>query len=37
MDKATEEMNQLFEQKGWNEDKINEWATTHMRTPYNHQ
>jgi hypothetical protein len=37
MDKATEEMNQLFEQQGWNEDKINEWATTHMRTPYNHQ
>jgi len=35
MEKASEEMDNLFEQKGWNEDKINEWAKEHMRTAYN--
>lgn len=35
MEKATEEMDTLFDQKGWDEAKINEWANTHMRTPYN--
>jgi hypothetical protein len=34
MEKASAEMDNLFEQKGWGEEKINEWATEHMRTPY---
>lgn len=33
MESATKEMDSLFEQKGWSEDKIAEWANTHMRTP----
>jgi hypothetical protein len=35
MENAIEEMDNLFDQKDWDEDKINEWSTTHMRTPYN--
>ena len=34
MDKASEEMDNLFEQKGWGEEKIKEWASENMRTPY---
>lgn len=34
LQKATEEMDELFKQKGWGADKIKEWAETHMRTPY---
>jgi len=35
MENATEEMDSLFDKNDWNEDKINEWSNTHMRTPYN--
>jgi hypothetical protein len=35
MEKASTEMDNLFDQNGWTEDKINEWAKEHMRTPYN--
>jgi len=30
--KATLEMNKLFEENGWGEDKIEEWAGEHMRS-----
>ncbi len=33
-DKASEEMDKLFEQNGWGEEKIEEWSKEHMRTPY---
>ena len=32
--KATEEMDKLFIENGWDEKKIEEWANEHMRTPY---
>ncbi len=32
--RATEEMDKLFEEKGWGKEKIEEWANTHMRTTY---
>lgn len=35
MEKASAEMDNLFEQKGWGDDKITEWINEHMRTPYN--
>ena len=35
MEKASEEMDNLFKQKGWGDDKIKEWSGTHMLTPYN--
>lgn len=34
MEKASEEMNNLFEEKGWGEEKIQDWASEHMRTSY---
>ena len=34
MEKASGEMNNLFEQQEWGDKKIQEWATEHMRTPY---
>lgn len=33
-DRITEDMDALFEEKGWGGEKIEEWANTHMRTPY---
>ena len=33
--KAIAEMDELFEQNQWNDQKVNELANTHMRTPYN--
>jgi hypothetical protein len=33
-EKATIEMDKLFEENDWGEEKITEWANTHMRTPY---
>jgi hypothetical protein len=33
-DKASDEMDKLFEQNGWSEEKIEEWSKEHMRTPY---
>jgi hypothetical protein len=32
--KATEEMDALFEEKGWGDEKIDEWSQEHMRTKY---
>ena len=33
-DKATEEMDRLWEEKGWNEETIEKWSKEHMRTAY---
>ena len=30
--KLTEEMDKLFEEKGWGDEKIEEWSTAHFRT-----
>lgn len=32
--KVTLEMDMLFEEKGWGEEKIEEWSKEHMRTKY---
>ena len=32
--KAVEEMDKLFDEKGWGDGKIDELLNTHMRTPY---
>ena len=32
--KASSEMDTLFEEKGWDEGKIEEWSKEHMRTEY---
>ena len=34
MEKASEEMDNLFDQKEWGEEKIQEWGSEHMRTLY---
>ena len=34
LQKASEEMDALFQEKGWGEEKIKEWTNTHMRTSY---
>ncbi|SFQ17335.1 hypothetical protein [Parafilimonas terrae] len=33
-EKASDEMDKLFEENGWGEEKIEEWSKEHMRTPY---
>lgn len=33
--KATAEMDALFDENGWQEEKIEELLNTHLRTPYN--
>jgi len=33
-DKATEGIDKLFEEKGWGQEKFEEWKNEHMRTPY---
>jgi len=33
-ERATQQMDKLFEANGWGDEKIEEWANTHMRTPY---
>lgn len=33
-EKAIEEANKVWNEQGWDEQKINELLTTHMRTPY---
>ena len=35
--KATDEMDALFEENNWGEEKINEWFHEHMRTKYKDQ
>ena len=32
--KARNSIDTLFEEKGWGEEKINEWSKEHMRIPY---
>lgn len=32
--KADEEMDKLWEEKGWDESTIKKWKKEHMRTPY---
>ncbi len=34
IEKAREEMDNLFEEKGWGGEKIEEWSKAHFRTPY---
>ena len=33
-EKISDDMDQLFEEKGWDNRKNEEWSSTHMRTPY---
>ena len=33
-DKVSNQMDQLFEEKGWGKEKIEEWSKEHMRTKY---
>jgi hypothetical protein len=32
--KITEDMDRLFEENNWDESKIEEWSSEHMRTKY---
>jgi len=32
--KITEDMDKLFEENNWDESKIEEWSSEHMRTKY---
>lgn len=34
-DKVTNGVDKLFEEKGWGQEKIEEWSKEHMRTKYN--
>jgi hypothetical protein len=34
MENAVKEMDKLFERNKWGDEKIKEWASSHMRTPY---
>ncbi len=36
-DKATEEMDKLWDEKGWDEATMEEWSKEHMRTEYKDQ
>lgn len=33
-DKATQEMDRLWEERGWSEETMEEWSKEHMRTKY---
>ena len=33
-DKLTNQVDQLFKEQGWGEEKIEEWSKEHMRTNY---
>lgn len=33
-DNVSNEVDKLFEEQGWGEDKIEEWSKEHMRTNY---
>jgi len=33
-DKVTNDVDKLFEEKGWGDEKIEEWSKEHMRTKY---
>ena len=32
--KATDEMDRLWDENGWTEETMREWSQEHMRTPY---
>jgi hypothetical protein len=32
-EKATQRMDKLWEERGWNADTMSEWLETHQRTP----
>lgn len=34
-DKATEEMDRLWDEKGWSQETMEEWANEHMRSKTN--
>ena len=36
-DKITEDIDRLFEEKGWGNEKIEEWSQEHMRTKYKYK
>jgi hypothetical protein len=36
-DKATQEMDKLWEEHSWNETTIEKWLSEHLRTPYEPQ
>jgi hypothetical protein len=33
-DKATEEMDRLWDENNWSEETMKEWSNDHLRTPY---
>jgi hypothetical protein len=33
-DKATEEMDRLWDENNWTEETMKEWSNEHLRTPY---
>ena len=33
-DKATEEMDRLWEENNWTEETMKDWSNEHLRTPY---
>jgi hypothetical protein len=33
-DKATEEMDRLWDENNWSEETMKEWSNEHLRTPY---
>ncbi len=33
-DKATEEMDRLWNENNWSEETMKEWSNEHLRTPY---
>ena len=35
--KATEEMDKIFEENNWGHEQIDKWANEHMRTKYESQ
>ena len=32
--KTIQEANRIWDEQGWNDDKVNELLSTHLRTPY---
>ena len=33
-EKVSDDMDKLFEEKGWGDEQIEAWSREHMRTPY---
>lgn len=33
-EKATQEMDKLWEERGWTQETMDQWLKEHMRTPY---